>query len=280
MRLEQLLISCEHAANRIPRRYAGLGLASPLLTSHIARDLGARDIARSLARYFSCSYYEGMYSRLLVDLNRSLPHGKLIPTRSFGITIPGNMGISRDEREARVRRYYTPFRAAVVEGISRIISHHGTCLHLSVHSFTPEVGGQERRADIGLLYDPHRNGEWAFVHQLAEELKQHDLRVRLNYPYRGTSDGFTTHGRRLFLPEQYIGLEIEVNQRHLEERRKVYRMAHWVAQSLHRVLERLGETELCSLPSHWMAHGRNGLAAGETGIGDRGSVGKAQKTAR
>jgi predicted N-formylglutamate amidohydrolase len=93
---------------------------------------------------------------------------------------------------------------------------------------------------MGLLYDPHRYGEKAFAQRLAQDLKQHNLRVRLNYPYRGTSDGLTTHCRRLFPPEQYVGLEIEVNQRHLQEKRGVQRMTASVAQSLRRVLARPG----------------------------------------
>ena len=40
-------------------------------------------------------------------------------------------------------------------------------------------------------------------------------RVRLNQPYCGASDGLTTALRRRFPPERYLGLELELNQRHV-----------------------------------------------------------------
>jgi hypothetical protein len=36
--------------------------------------------------------------------------------------------------------------------------------------------------------------------------------VRFNYPYLGKADGFTTFMRKQF-PKNYIGIEIEVNQK-------------------------------------------------------------------
>jgi hypothetical protein len=41
------------------------------------------------------------------------------------------------------------------------------------------------------------------------------LRVRRNYPYLGRADGLTTYLRRRFPAGAYIGVELEVNQRHL-----------------------------------------------------------------
>jgi hypothetical protein len=40
-----------------------------------------------------------------------------------------------------------------------------------------------------------------------------DLVVRRNYPYLGTTDGFTTTLRTIHEPEKYAGIELEVNQR-------------------------------------------------------------------
>ena len=38
------------------------------------------------------------------------------------------------------------------------------------------------------------------------------LRIRRNYPYLGKADGFVTHLRRRFKSEDYIGIELEMNQ--------------------------------------------------------------------
>jgi hypothetical protein len=49
---------------------------------------------------------------------------------------------------------------------------------------------------------------------LRRELSQAlpHLRVRRNRPYRGTSDGLTTHLRRRFAAKDYAGIELELNQ--------------------------------------------------------------------
>jgi len=46
------------------------------------------------------------------------------------------------------------------------------------------------------------------------------LRVRRNYPYRGSADGFTTYLRTCFPPFRYLGIELEVNQRFVRSDRR------------------------------------------------------------
>ena len=58
-----------------------------------------------------------------------------------------------------------------------------------------------------------RKGEKTFAHELYQTLiRETSLRVRMNYPYQGRSDGHTTALRRLFGSGEYIGIELEVNQ--------------------------------------------------------------------
>ena len=91
-------------------------------------------------------------------------------------------------------------------------------IHVASHSFTPELNGHVRTADIGLLYDPARPGEVAFSSAWLAALAHRDpgLRLRRNYPYLGTSDGLTMALRRRHPPDRYIGVELEVNQRYVE----------------------------------------------------------------
>jgi predicted N-formylglutamate amidohydrolase len=91
-------------------------------------------------------------------------------------------------------------------------------VHLSSHSFTPALDGVARDADIGLLYDPRRAGERALCRHWRSALARHApaLKVRMNYPYAGTADGFTTYLRRRFPGHGYVGIELEVNQRHAQ----------------------------------------------------------------
>jgi predicted N-formylglutamate amidohydrolase len=92
-------------------------------------------------------------------------------------------------------------------------------IHLSSHSFTPELHGKIRNADIGLLYDPRRPGEVALCERwkAAFKLCAPDLAVRRNYPYAGKNDGLTAWFRRRLSPENYIGIEIEINQKHIRQ---------------------------------------------------------------
>lgn len=207
-----VLVSCEHASNRIPARYAQLGLTAAQLDMHIAWDPGAAIIARIVARELGGPCHLGRWSRLLVDLNRSLGHEKLMAPESFGIRIPGNAPISPAEYEERLRLYYFPYRDPAVEDVLRIVRTSGSCLHLSIHSFTPRVGRTVRNTDIGLLYDPRHADEASFARRLRPRLEAAGLRVRMNYPYKGTSDGFTTALRSRLPAKRYAALEIETNQ--------------------------------------------------------------------
>ena len=91
-------------------------------------------------------------------------------------------------------------------------------VHVASHSFTPELHGKVRTADIGMLYDPRRPGEVAFATAWIEALRARDgaLRLRRNYPYLGASDGVCQVMRRRYPPGAYVGLELEVNQRYVE----------------------------------------------------------------
>jgi len=85
-------------------------------------------------------------------------------------------------------------------------------LHLSIHTFTPVFDGKPRTTDVGLLYDPARDGEAALMKAWQRQLSQQlpELRTRRNYPYQGRADGFTTELRKKFADADYLGIEIEV----------------------------------------------------------------------
>jgi len=208
-----VLVTCEHASNRIPRRYRNLGLTRADLASHIAWDPGAVRIARRLAQRLGCPCHVGRFSRLLVDLNRSVRNPQLIRTSVAGTRIPGNAELSRREREERVNRYYVPYRNAVEQDVRAILGSVPLCLHLSIHSFTPRLRGVERQMDVGVLYDPRRSRERAFAAALVHDLTRRGLRVARNRPYRGASDGLNRVLRRRFPEDRYVGIELELNQR-------------------------------------------------------------------
>ena len=202
-----IVVTCEHGGNRVPARYRPLFAGrARLLASHAGYDRGALALARRLARALDAPLYQATVTRLLVDLNRSAPRNLF-------------SAVTRDlpprERSAILERFYTPYRRAVEDAIAAEIAAGRRVLHLSVHTFTPVRRGVRRRVQLGLLNDPRRRWERALAARWADALRTRWPRrqVRLNEPYRGTADGFTTHLRKRFGDADYAGLELEVNRR-------------------------------------------------------------------
>ena len=73
-----LLFTCEHANHRIPAAYQIVARrAGPLLQSHRGFDPGTATLGRHLSRHFKAPLVLAQWSRLLVELNRSLHHPRL-----------------------------------------------------------------------------------------------------------------------------------------------------------------------------------------------------------
>ncbi len=208
---DQVLVSCEHASNRLPE---GMEAPASLMGLHVAWDPGALEIAERLHRMFDAPLHAGEFSRLVVDLNRTIGNSVLVRRRSDGHRIPFNRGLTEAEIERRIERYYLPYRNAVSEGVARIIHNEGRCVHLCIHTYTPELAGKVRGNDIGLLYDPHRQPEAALVHELRGALADRTgLVVWLNRPYSGTADGILPRIRERHDGASYVAIELEVNQK-------------------------------------------------------------------
>ena len=203
-----LVLTCEHGGKRIPASYRGLFQGhQALLDSHRGFDPGALTMARALAGAFDAPLVVSTVSRLLVDLNRSIGHPRL----HFEVIRKAPAEV----RQEILRRYYEPYRARAAARVAQAITVHGRVIHISSHSFTPELNGKVRNADIGLLYDPARPGEVALCERWKASLEActPDLTVRRNYPYAGKGDGLTAWFRRRMAPDVYVGVELEVNQK-------------------------------------------------------------------
>lgn len=203
----KLLLTCEHAGNQIPENYSSIFSGrETLLASHEGYDIGAMELFRKLEPLADKTFYAET-SRLLVELNRSLHHAKLFSdvTRE----------LPDDDKSVILKEHYYPYRDDVEQLVHDFVMAGRQVLHVAVHTFTPELNGETREADIGLLYDPKRKLEQTFSRRWKQEFQaqNNELLVRFNYPYLGISDGFPTYLRRKFTDEQYIGIELEVNQK-------------------------------------------------------------------
>lgn len=206
----KFVLTCEHAVPDIPELYQQLfAREQAILETHEAYDPGAFDLfifLEDLANYSKSQ----IVGRLLVETNRSLRNSKLFSRFSSVLDDP--------EKKDILNSYYHPYRARVEEKIRTYTDLNEMVLHLSIHSFTPVLNKITRNCDIGLLYDPKRINEKQFCADFKEELLLHipELKIRFNYPYLGKADGFTTHLRKIF-PENYMGIEMEVNQAWVSE---------------------------------------------------------------
>lgn len=202
----KLIISCEHAVNTVPEKYYSFFKDNKsVLNSHRAYDIGARELYETLVQNLNPDFCKkGDVSRLLIELNRSLHHPQLFSefTKSLG----------KNEKEELIVNYYRPYRTEIENFITSNIKSSFNILHVSVHSFTNELKGIKRNADLGILYDPKRATEKKFAKTYKSALRSQlpSFKVRFNYPYLGTADGFTSYLRKKF-PQQYVGIELELN---------------------------------------------------------------------
>lgn len=208
---DRLVITCEHAGNVVPNRYRPLFVGHEhLLPTHRGWDPGALLLAREMAERFDAPLYFDETTRLLADLNRSVGSRELHSEAT--------RHLSRSERRELLEAHYHPHRRRVDAAMAAAVAGGDRVVHIASHSFTPELNGHVRTADIGLLYDPGRPGEVAFTGAWLAALGRADptLRLRRNYPYIGKSDGVAQVMRRRYPPERYVGIELEVNQRYVE----------------------------------------------------------------
>lgn len=211
--MASIIITCEHAGHDVPEHYANLIKDNAVLNSHRGWDPGASEVAHFISEFLKVPLYTCKTSRLLIEVNRSLDSPELFS--EFTVSL------SAEEKRKLVSEIYLPYRKQVEDKLMKISK---PVLHLSIHSFTPVLNTVTRSTDIGLLFDPSCSPEKEFCKQLRETLQQQlpGLNIDDNEPYQGTSDGLTTSMRNVFDPQNYMGIEIEINQKYAKDLQSIY----------------------------------------------------------
>lgn len=188
-----LLLLCDHASNALPP--GGLGLDPALLSTHIAFDIGAAAVTRTLAAAWGAPAILGTWSRLLIDLNRGADDPTLVMKLSDGSAIPGNRDAGEGEVARRIKAYHAPYHAAITRELDRM---GDSTVILSLHSFTPSWKSVPRKWDVGVLYDEDAR----FAAPLMRRLAEAGFTVGDNEPYTGALEGDTLnqHGTKRGLP--------------------------------------------------------------------------------
>jgi predicted N-formylglutamate amidohydrolase len=218
-----VVVTVEHGGNRVPDDVADLFAGhGGLLESHRGWDPGTLSLGRALAARLGAPLVAAEVTRLLVDLNRS-PHN---PRVFSEVT----RGLPPGDRRALIETYHHPHWTRARAAVDTTLADVGRVLHLGIHSFTPTLDGRTRRPDVALLYDSANAAERALAAAWVEALGRAAPRVvGRNDPYRGRADGLTTALRRSHPADRYLGVEVEINQRHV---RPDGRFPPWVAEDL------------------------------------------------
>lgn len=177
----QLLVLCDHAGHTLPAAYGGLGMDERDRLSHVAWDPGAYGVAHALALALGCPAFHGVYSRLLVDLNRAPDASDLIVFENDGVRVPGNLAVDDAERARRIALFHRPYHLAIQAYLVELAARGLHPLLVSVHSFTPIFNGRSRPWPVGVLWKQ----DSAWLQRVFAGLRAEGLEVGDNQPYDG-----------------------------------------------------------------------------------------------
>jgi predicted N-formylglutamate amidohydrolase len=198
------VITCDHASNFVPSEFGGLGLEAADLLRHIAWDPGALGVSKEMSKRLGAPLVCGAVSRLVIDCNRPLDAPDLIAGMSEATAIPGNAGLSTEQRKARIAEFYEPFHAAVDSVVGYKTARMMLPGVIAVHSFNPAYKGVSRPWEIAIIHDD----DAAWAHGIVDRLRSLEgLIVGVNEPYSPKDRVYHTlerHARSRGLPAVMI----------------------------------------------------------------------------
>jgi len=148
-----VLLTCDHASNRVPASLAGLGLKPGEIDRHIGWDIGAAAVTRALGERLGVASVLAGFSRLVIDCNRAPDDPTSIPAASDGVAVPANIGLGAAERADRHAAIFAPYHQAISAWIETRLAGGTVPALISVHSFTPVMAGVARPWHVGILWD-------------------------------------------------------------------------------------------------------------------------------
>ena len=204
----ELFLTADHAGRAIPRLLGRLRLPESELIRHIAWDIGIAGVTERLSALLDATAVMQRYSRLVIDCNRDPAVPSSIPELSEATAIPGNIGLSEEQRAARRQAIFEPYHAQIDALLDARQAAGRRTVYVAMHSFTPVFKGESRAMQVGVLYN--RDARLAEV--MLDLLRaEGDLTVGDNAPYAVsdvTDYGVPVHAERRGLAH----VEIEIRQ--------------------------------------------------------------------
>lgn len=203
-----LFLTADHAGRAIPRALGQLGLSDHELDRHIAWDIGIAAVTERLSVALDATAALQTYSRLAIDCNRDPAVASSIPEVSEFTEIPGNLGLTPEQRSARRSAIFDPYHARIRALLDARQAAAQRTIYVAMHSFTPVFKGEPRAMQVGVLYN--RDARLARI-MMALMRAEGDLVVGDNAPYAvsdATDYGVPVHAERRGLAH----VEIEIRQ--------------------------------------------------------------------
>ncbi len=206
----RFLLIGDHAGNVVPRGLASLGLGEAELNRHIGWDIGIATLGEGLAARMDAVFVAQVYSRLVIDCNRSAAQADSIAEVSDGTAIPSNQALSYTDRATRFAEIQEPYQAAIGAELARRDEQGdeggGRTILVALHSFTPSMRGYDRPWHIGILHD---QGDTRFAQAMLGQLRaEPELVVGDNEPYRMDQIDYTIPRHAYPAGRPYAEIEI------------------------------------------------------------------------
>jgi len=206
----RVILTCDHASNRVPRALAQLGLSDEALARHVGWDIGAATVTRHLAAALGASAVLAGYSRLVIDCNRDPDDPSSIPAASDDVVVPGNRDLTDEARIARRGAIFEPYHAAIARLIDAGLARGVAPALISVHSFTPLLGGRPRPWHVGILWDGDGRIPTPLLVALRDDAA---LVVGDNEPYSARQPaGYTVRHHALARGLPHVAIEIRQDE--------------------------------------------------------------------
>ena len=182
---KRILLIADHASNYVPSSLENLGLQKNLLNSHIAYDLGVKELCINLSTSLKSKYILGEHSRLIIDLNRDKSDPTLIPEIVDRKVIKKNIILNDNDKKIRISKIYNRYH----HKIKTAIKNDNITILISLHSFNPIFKNKKRNIHFGILSNKDRR----LSDHIITEMKRRKLKVGDNEPYKGNLIGDTMY---------------------------------------------------------------------------------------
>ena len=233
----EFFLACDHADRRIPAALGTLGLPDSELRRHIGWDIGIWAVTRMLADALGAFAIGQLYSRLVIDCNRTPGVLSSIPLVSESTEIPGNDNLSDADRDARAKEIFWPYHHAVAAALDARTQRQTVVI--AMHSFTPVYQGFVRPWHAGILF----NRDDRLARPMLDLLSQEPgMVVGENEPYAvsdATDYTVPVHCERRHLPH----LELEIRQDLIEDEAGQREWAERLARLLPDALRHMMQSE-------------------------------------